>query len=335
MLAEYGLQANQFSVRKINTGHINYTFNVSPGYVLQRINRKIFLEPQILADNLRIASAYLKASTPDYLFLNPIQSLKGKELVYDQHGFPWRLFPYIPNSVTLNEVADAAQAREAATAFGRLSKHLSGCDVTLFKEVIPQFHDLSARFELFKQSLNNSQAETKEAAMDVISGYLRFEYLVDDYQQLIDSGKLKLRVMHNDTKINNVLFDKQTYEALCVIDLDTLMPGYFIYDLGDMIRTFVCPVSEEEKDYSKIVVRKEILDAVMEGYLAEMSEVLTGDELTATPLAGPTMTFMIGLRFLTDYLNGDIYFSTSYPRQNLIRATNQLNLLEKLVDISV
>jgi hypothetical protein len=138
------------------------------------------------------------------------------------------------------------------------------------------------------------------------------------------------RIQHNDTKINNILFDKKTDKANCVIDLDTLMPGYFIYDVGDMIRTFVSPVSEEEKDLNKIIIRKEILDAVIDGYLSQMGDVLTKKEKTLIPFGGMMMTYIMGLRFLTDFLNGDVYYQTTYPGQNSIRASNQFYFLDLL-----
>jgi len=332
VLATYRLDARKFSIQRINSGHINYTFKVEPGYILQRINKLVFLQPEAISNNLRVAADFLQKQVPEYLFLGAVKNVRGEDLVQDDEGYSWRLFPYIPNTITINEVENANQAKAAARAFARLSRHLSGCDISLFKETIPQFHDLSFRFAQFKQALSATQANRKEMATEVCHSYLRLDHLVKEYEQLIRSGKLKPRVMHNDTKINNVLFDKTTSEAVCVIDLDTLMPGYFIFDLGDMMRTFVSPVSEEESDFTKIKVRPDIKAAIIEGYLSEMGDELSADEINSIPFAGPMMTYMIGLRFLTDYLNGDVYFQTSYPHQNLNRAKNQLQLLEKLVD---
>jgi Ser/Thr protein kinase RdoA (MazF antagonist) len=149
-------------------------------------------------------------------------------------------------------------------------------------------------------------------------------------RSLIESGSLKPRITHNDTKINNVLFDSTTQKAVCAIDLDTLMPGYFIYDLGDMIRTFVSPVDEEEKDISKIFVRKNIYDSLIQGYLSQMNDTLTSEENKAIPFSGLMMTYIMALRMLTDFLNGDVYYQIRYEGQNLVRATNQLKLLEEL-----
>ncbi|MBX2941861.1 MAG: aminoglycoside phosphotransferase family protein [Cyclobacteriaceae bacterium] len=330
VLQSYGLKPSELSIERINSGHINRTYKVAPGYILQRINKQVFLNPKALSDNLRVASDFLKTQAPDYLFLHAIKTFSGDDLVLDDDGYPWRLFPYFENTITIDEVNTKQQAYAAARAFGLLSRHLSGCDINKFEETIPQFHDLSLRYTQFEEALKKATAERKRLTAQLIDGYVHYNYLVNKYNDLTHSNQLKLRVTHNDTKINNVLFERNSDKVVCVIDLDTLMPGYFIYDLGDMIRTFVSPSSEEETDVSKIEIRKEIYDAILDGYLAEMDSILSNEEKRAIPLAGSIMTYMIGLRFLTDFLSGDIYFHTSYAHQNLNRATNQLYLLKRL-----
>lgn len=330
VLKAYGLNASQLSIERINSGHINYTYKVLPGYVLQRINKNVFLQPRVLSDNLKEASSFLKQNAPDYLFLHAIKTLSGEDLFFDEEGYPWRLFPYFENTVSINEVANDKQAYAAAQAFGQLSRQLQGCDISKFQETIPRFHDLSLRYEQFEMALSTSSSERIQLANELIDKYKSYKYLVEKYTNLIRSNQLILRIIHNDTKINNVLFERDTNKIVCVIDLDTLMPGYFIYDLGDMIRTFVSPVSEEEIDFSKIKIREEIHQAILDGYLSEMGTILSDEEKLAIPIAGSIMTYMIGLRFLTDFLNGDTYYQTSYPRQNINRAKNQLYLLELL-----
>jgi Ser/Thr protein kinase RdoA (MazF antagonist) len=330
VLKAYGLNSSQLSIERINSGHINYTYKVLPGYVLQRINKNVFRQPKVLSDNLKEASSFLKQNAPDYLFLHAIKTLSGEDLFFDEEGYPWRLFPYFENTVSINEVANDRQAYAAAKAFGQLSRQLQGCDISKFRETIPRFHDLSLRYEQFEMALSASSSERIQLANELIDKYKSYNYLVDKYTDLIQSNQLLLRVTHNDTKINNVLFERDTNKVVCVIDLDTLMPGYFIYDLGDMIRTFVSPVSEEEIDFSKIEIRKEIYQAILEGYLSEMDTILSDEEKLTIPIAGSIMTYMIGLRFLTDFLNGDTYYQTSYPHQNINRAKNQFYLLELL-----
>jgi len=330
VLQAYGLNPSEFSVERIDSGHINYTYKVEPGYILQRINKNVFLRPQVLSQNLKVASSYLKQNAPDYLFLHAINATSGEDLVFDKEGYPWRLFPYFKNTITINEVDTPQQAYSAARAFGLLSRHLSGCDVSKLEETIPRFHDLSLRYQQFKESLSKASDERKHLAHDLIDKYVHYDYLVNRYQSLVHGNRMHLRITHNDTKINNVLFERGTDKVVCVIDLDTLMPGYFLYDLGDMIRTFVSPASEEETEFSKIKIRKEIYQAIIDGYLSEMDSILTIEEKLLIPLAGSIMTYMIGLRFLTDFLNGDTYYQTSYLHQNMNRAANQLYLLELL-----
>jgi Ser/Thr protein kinase RdoA (MazF antagonist) len=186
------------------------------------------------------------------------------------------------------------------------------------------------RFNQFQHAVANASGERLEIAKDDIKDCQEFFFLVKEYESLINTGAMPLRIMHNDTKISNILFDQNTRKAVCVIDLDTLMPGYFIYDLGDMIRTFVSPVSEEERDLNKIVIRKPIYDSLLKGYLSEMDGVLKDEERKAVDFSGKMMTYIMALRILADYLNGDIYYNTTYPRQNLVRAKNQISLLKKL-----
>ncbi|MFZ1807493.1 MAG: aminoglycoside phosphotransferase family protein [Cyclobacteriaceae bacterium] len=330
VLQAYGIDSSQVSVERINSGHINYTYKVEPGYVLQRINKNVFLQPRVLSENLKVVSSFLKKNAPDYLFLHAVNTLSGDDLFFDEEGYPWRLFPYFVNTETINEVETVEQAYSAAKAFGLLSSQLTGCDISRFEETIPRFHDLSLRYEQFENAFLQASTERKHKVNELIDRYKHYDYLVSQYKNLIQSNQLQLRVTHNDTKINNVLFERGTDHVVCVIDLDTLMPGYFIYDLGDMIRTFVSPASEEETDISKIKVRKEIHKAILDGYLSEMNEILSDAEKLVIPLAGSIMTYMIGLRFLTDYLNGDTYYQISYPDQNMNRANNQLHLLDLL-----
>jgi Ser/Thr protein kinase RdoA (MazF antagonist) len=332
VLKAFGLRLSDFQCDRITTGHINFTYKLSGShhFILQRVNKNIFKQPEIIANNIRLASDHLKKHYPDYLFLGSIPSLKGEEMVYDDEGFPWRLFPFISNVVTINDVQTETEAYNAAMEFGKLAGHLWNCEMTPFKESIPQFHNLQLRFHQFETALVKGSEERKRQAEKAINQAMAQSYLVTEYLDLIRSGTLQLHIMHNDTKINNILFDQSSRKAVCVIDLDTLMPGYFIYDLGDMIRTFVSPVSEEEKDAEKIIFRENIYRSLIDGYFASMSQCLSDKEKSLAPFSGYMMTYIMALRFLTDYLNGDIYYQTHYQEQNLVRAQNQLHLLSTL-----
>ena len=335
ILPSFGLHASAFRIDRIGTGHIHQTFKLKgpKSFILQRVNKDVFKNPEIIASNLRTAGNYLTSHSPEYIFLKSVISETRQEMVYDAQGFPWRLFPYIENTFSIDKVDTLEEAFGAATEFGRLTRYLDGVNVGLFRETIPNFHDLALRYNQFGEALAASTSDRKEEAKDCIDAGRKTATLVDQYNQLIKSGSLRLRITHNDTKINNILFDTTTRKAVCVIDLDTLMPGYFIYDLGDMIRTFVCPVSEEEKDLSAVVVRREMYEAVVKGYLSQMREVMSPKEVAAIPFAGKMMTCIMALRFLADYLCGDTYYHTTYPGQNLVRARNQFRLLEKLQEL--
>ena len=333
ILRRYNLEAADYVIDRIGSGHIHATYKVSGvrSYVLQRVNKNVFKEPELIARNLRNAADYLRKNSPNYLFPSVIPSLEGREMVYDEEGFPWRLFPYIDNTVTVDSVSSVDQAREAAQAFARLSRLLDQAEVKDFSPTIPRFHDLGLRKRQFEEAIAGAGGRIgmAAAAIDVARN---FYPLVDEYETLIRSGSLRERIVHNDTKINNVLFDRTTGKTVAVVDLDTLMPGYFIYDLGDMVRTFVCPVSEEERDLSKIEFRKEIYDGLMAGYLSEMDEVMSAEERKVTAFAGKMMTYIMALRFLADFLRGNTYYHITYEEQNLVRARNQLRLLEILAE---
>ncbi len=317
---------------RIGSGHINYTFKIGgePSFILQRINKNVFKEPEVIAKNIRHAANYLREHHPHFIFMANLHTLDGKEMAYDDEGFPWRLYPLIDHSFTIDQLETDEQAFEAAKAFGKLCQNLDGCDVNHFKPVIKGFQDLSLRYQQFEDALASTSKEKLIEANESILSAKQFSFLVKKYEDLIQSGALKLRIVHNDTKINNILFDGITGQTICAIDLDTLMPGYFIYDLGDMVRTFVSPISEEEKNLEKIVFRKNIYDSLMKGYLSQMNDVMSHEEKQAIPFSGLMMTYIMALRFLADYLNGDVYYHTTYPGQNLVRAKNQFRFLEVL-----
>lgn len=335
ILQAYNFDKLQVKIAPLGAGHINQTFKVIQGsacYVLQRINKLVFIKPEYIAENIRLVANHLDKNFPDYYFLKPVLSASGNDIEFDRDNHPWRLFPFVENGVTKEMLTSELEAFEAARGFAALIQRLSTCSLENIKPTIERFHDLTWRVEQFRESISMAEQSRLETAAEAIADANRFSFLADEYKTLINSGDLQLRITHNDTKINNILFDKESDKARCVIDLDTLMPGYFIYDLGDLIRTCVSPVSEEETDLSKIVFRKNFYDAVVSGYLIEMGEALTKKELNAVSFSGLMMTYIMALRFLTDYLKGDVYYSVRYDGQNLNRAKNQFKLLQLLYD---
>ncbi|GEP92220.1 Phosphotransferase enzyme family protein [Chitinophaga terrae (ex Kim and Jung 2007)] len=336
ILQAFGLEPEGLNVRKFGSGHINNTFLLekkqdSSKYVLQKINVNVFKEPGIIAANQRMAADYLAVNHPGYLFITPIPTVNGEELFVINNEY-WRLIPFIAGSVTVDQADNPKQAYEAAKQFGRLASYLSGIDLKPFKASIPNFHNLTLRYSAFQDAIKNAEEDRKAAAEGMIEDFLRYSDIAVTYEQLKTDPEFKDRLMHHDTKINNVLLNKTTFEGICVCDLDTLMPGKIISDLGDMVRTYVCPVSEEESDFSKIVVREAYFEALMQGYLEEVGGTLTNVEKQQLFFAGKFMIYMQGIRFLTDYLNGDVYYPTRYPNHNFDRAKNQLVLLQRLIE---
>ncbi|GHB75621.1 phosphotransferase enzyme family protein [Persicitalea jodogahamensis] len=318
--------------RHFGSGHINATFLVEGEdgrkFVLQRINSAVF-QIEAIAHNLRLAAKYLTKHHPDYLFVAPIPTLAGEEMVVLE-GESWRLTPFVPNSTSINEATTPQQAYEAARQFGLLSKNLDGLDLAKFEATIPDFHNLSFRFGQFQDAIAAAPESRREAAVELVAYFLDKSEIVATYESLMQNPDFPDRLMHHDTKINNVLLDADTQRGLAVCDLDTLMPGKVISDLGDMVRTYVSPVSEESVEFEKVVVREEYYKALIEGYLSEMKGVLTETEKSAIFYSGLFLVYMQGIRFLADYLNGDVYYPVKYPEHNLDRAKNQMVLLQDL-----
>jgi hypothetical protein len=237
------------------------------------------------------------------------------------------LFPFIENSHTVDFLTASSQAYEAAKQFGRFTRRLNKFDLSTLSYPLKDFHSLSLRLQQFNEALVNAGNERKTAAATEIAHVLRLADISLEYEKIIHNESIPLRVIHHDTKINNVLFDDEG-NGLCVIDLDTVMPGYFISDVGDMMRTYLAEANEEEQDLDKIKIRDSFFAAIYAGYMEQMSIVLTVNEKHLFIYAGRFMIYMQAVRFLTDYLNRDVYYTASYPGHNLRRAQNQLRLLD-------
>jgi Ser/Thr protein kinase RdoA (MazF antagonist) len=243
----------------------------------------------------------------------------------------FRLAPFVEGSHSIDVVSNAAEAYEAAKQFGKFTKMLRGFDAGSLQLTLPQFHDLEIRFAQFQKSQHTGSAERKKAAGNLMDFLKSKEAIVEEYRNITSNTNFKIRVTHHDTKISNVLFDEMG-KGICVIDLDTVMPGYFISDVGDMMRTYLSPASEEEKDFSRIEVRDDYFIAIVKGYLSEMQAELSATEKRYFVYAGKFLIYMQAMRFAADYLNNDHYYGQKYEGQNLVRATNQTVLLQKLLD---
>lgn len=321
-------------IQPYGNGLINNTWLItdsSQEYILQKINNKIFKEPLNIAGNIETIAAWLKKYHPEYLFVTPVKTIGEKMMVHSNIKGYFRLFPFVKNSHTIDVAEAPEQAFEAAREFGMFTKVLGSLPVKSLKITLPDFHNLSMRYMQFQQACLHGNHERITEAQNEILFLQKHSHIVSAFNVITRSPDFKLRVTHHDTKISNVLFDEQD-KGICVIDLDTVMPGYFISDVGDMMRTYLSPVSEEEKDFNKIEIRDEYFKAVMDGYLGEMADELTGKEIDYFVYAGMFMIYMQAVRFLTDHLNDDIYYGAAYEGHNFIRAQNQIVLLQRLFD---
>lgn len=336
VLSAYGLTETDTVIKTFGSGLINHTWMVEHAgkkYILQRINTEVFHNPQAIAENISRITAYLAEEVPGYFFAAPVTAINGKQMitVEGEDGGAFRLFPFVPGSHSKQVATSASQAFEAAKQFGRFTRLLAGFDAKTLHHTIPSFHDLDLRYKQFLQALENGNAERIRQSAKLINYLKEQSHLVNRFIAIRNNPAFKIRVTHHDTKISNVLFDEND-KALCVIDLDTVMPGYFISDVGDMMRTYLPTVSEEEKDFSKIEIREEIYHAIVNGYQQEMSEELSAEEKQAFFYAAQFMIYMQAIRFLADHINNDVYYGASYPDQNLVRTGNQVVLLQKLME---
>ena len=329
LLAAYGLHVEQCDITGFGSGLINHTWLIvdktsGKRYILQRVNDAIFKKPEDIAFNIRTVKSYLQSHYPDYLFEAPLFTKDGHDIVKTEEGY-FRVFRFIENSYSIDVVEKPQQAYEAARQFGLFTANLDQFDAQSLKITLPNFHNLPLRFQQFEEALANGNKQRIEQAKDEISFLLEHRNIADEASQL---NQLPIRVIHHDTKISNVLFGNDG-KGLCVIDLDTLMPGYFVSDLGDMMRTYLSPANEEEADFTKVEVRIDYFEALLEGYLGAMKAIFTPQEKEFIVYSGQFMIYMQALRFITDHLNNDSYYGTRYEGHNFVRGGNQISLLKK------
>lgn len=316
------------SSKLIQQGLINQSWEIQTkqggAYILQTINHQVFKQPAIIDENINLISHFLRANHPGYLFTHLVPNILGQTLTYYNNHY-YRAFQKV-NGIALDLIDHLDQAKEAASAFAKFTQILVPLHLEHLKISLPHFHDLTLRYQQFEQALVKGDPNRIQNAKEVIQYLQSQSPIVNTYQQFIHSKEAMLRVTHHDTKISNILFDSHN-KALCVIDLDTVMPGYFISDLGDMCRTYLCKVTEEEKDLNKVQIEKGRWEAIRDGYLSFMQMELSNFELDHFAFAGQFMIYMQALRFITDHLNRDVYYGAKYDGQNYVRAINQMQLL--------
>lgn len=313
----------------VSSGLINRTWKVNEAggqWVLQAINTKVFPEPEKIDDNLQMLSHYLGNYDKNYLFSSPIAH-KGGSTLLPAGEEVYRVFRWWDGTHTVSVVDDSQLAASAAACFGDFTYRLREFPVIKLHTILPGFHDLAWRYFQFDTAVKEGDFHRMKETKESISYLQSKKDLVIQYEKFILHPEVKQRVIHHDTKISNVLLNREN-KAIAVIDLDTVMPGYFISDVGDMFRTYVSPVTEEEPDFDRICIRKEYRDAIVDGYLSSMGSELSAIEQNHIYFGGEMLMYMQALRFLSDYLMHDRYYGSRYEGQNRVRAENQIRLLQ-------
>lgn len=321
-----------FEIILISNGLINSTFKVSDKFktiILQKLNHYVFKQPEDIVNNYLKIYDYLKNHT-DYSIPAPVKTIDHDNYFRDEAMNCWRATCFIEGTFTPEIPKVPEEAYLAAISFGNFTKALSGFNISELKTIIPKFHDLAFRYEQFLEALKKGSVERKEKAANEIE-YLKIQKSpVDFYTGITTNPEYRLRVMHHDAKLSNILFDQKTNKVICPVDFDTIQPGYFFSDLGDMIRSMACTQSESSVDFSSIDIHPDFYKALMNGYKEAIKDEFTVAEKKNIHYSGLIMIYMQALRYMTDYLNNDIYYRIEYKEQNFDRAKNQLVLLKKL-----
>lgn len=336
----------KFAGYKIFTsGHINSTALVEfqtgtlkkERYVLQKINKNVFKNPEEVMENIVSTTSFIKNKlvsngiNPERRVLEFLKSSNGKYFVVDENGDYWRMYKYIDKSTTFDATADLKILEETGKAFGEFQHLLDGFNAEDLNIIIPHFHNTVNRYKIFKETVRENKTQRVFSVVAEIKNYLDLQEYATKMYQMQKEGALPLRVTHNDTKCNNVLFDKKTGNYLCAIDLDTIMPGLVGFDFGDAVRFAASTAAEDERDLEKVTLSLKKFEAITKGFLETAGGSLTKNEIATLPLGAITMTTECGLRFLTDYIDGDNYFKISYPTHNLDRARCQLKLAQEMI----
>ncbi|MCL5280782.1 MAG: aminoglycoside phosphotransferase family protein [Planctomycetes bacterium] len=347
MAHDFPFLARQFRTRgeptdiaAVPVGHINDTFLVATGsnrYVLQRINQIVFTKPvEVMANVARITGhirTKMETAAPGSASrqLAVVATKDGNAYYQDAAGNVWRMYNFIENAVTYDSLQSAALAREAARMFGWFQSMLVDLPGPPLYETIPGFHNTPRRFERFREVVKadaaNRAKDTKAEIEFVFANAAICHVLYD----LVKRSEIPVRIAHNDAKINNVMFDTGTSEGVCVIDLDTVMPGLSVYDFGDLVRTATCPAAEDERDLSKVAVDPQLFEALAQGFIEGAGPFLTPAERQHLVFGGLLITFEQMIRFLTDYLAGDVYYKVHRDDHNLDRTRTQMKLVRSIL----
>ncbi len=340
VVREFEIYGDFLDAAPYGSGHINDTllarFNQSGEivrYIVQRINKNVFKKPPELMENISRALCHIRGKLSgrrdaSRRALTLVPTRKGEPFLLTESGDFWRCYLFIERAKTYDILESAEQAHSAAKAFGSFQMMLSDLGGARLHETIPGFHNTPGRLAGFDAALSKDAAKRASLAKAEIDFVERHRHIAPVLLELQRKGEIPERITHNDTKINNVMLDDETGEGICVIDLDTLMPGLSAYDFGDLVRTSVSPAAEDERNLAKVDARTEVFEALAKGFVEGYQGHLTAKELELLPFSGALITFEIGLRFLTDFLDGDKYFKVHREGHNLDRCRTQFRLVE-------
>ncbi len=321
-------------------GHINKTYHITTDsgceYILQNINQYVFPEPVKVMENVSAVTNFLRSKDPEPTHaIHFLPTKDGKYYHLDKTGLYWRMYDFI-GGFCLDAPESEEDFYQSALAFGRFQALLADFPAHTLHQTIPNFHNTVDRYRLLRQSMEADPWGRLANVQEEISFIMKNEEQACSLQYLLEEGKLPLRVTHNDTKLNNVLLDKESRKALCVLDLDTVMPGLSLHDFGDSIRFGAATAAEDTQDLEKMGLDLHLFEVYTRGFL-ESATGLTDLEIRLLPMGAFVITLELGTRFLKDYLDGDRYFGVSYPEHNLVRARAQLKLaadmLYKMADM--
>jgi len=343
-MEKFDILGDFVSAEPYGNGHINDTYAIQfdqggtkVRYIAQRINDNIFREPAKVMENIVHVTRHIREKAEakgiedtSRRVLTLVQTRDGEDFAHDQDGHVWRCYIFIEGAKSWDILETPQQAYEAAKAFGMFQRDLMDYNGPKLFETIPLFHHTKSRFSVLRRAIEDDKKNRAIGVKKEIEFAMSREILADSLLSLQQRGEIPERITHNDTKLNNVLLDNATGEGICVLDLDTVMPGLSLYDFGDMVRTATNPVAEDELDISKVKVQAPMFEAIAKGYIEGTAGSLLPIERENMVTSGKLLTFECGIRFLTDYLQGDVYFKTKRESHNLDRCRTQFALVASL-----
>ena len=335
IISLFQLQGAPVRCERYGNGHINETYlletDAPHAYILQKVNRHVFPDIPNLMRNIELVTSYLWQQTPDpRRVLTLVPTVDGQTYLEDPDGEFWRVYEFVTDSLCLDHPENERDLQQSGLAFGTFQNQLAAFPAHMLTETIPHFHDTPVRYQQLKDANRMDRAGHVKEAEAEIEAYMAFEKYAGFLMDLLKKGELPLRVTHNDTKLNNVLLDAATRTPLCVIDLDTVMPGLAANDFGDSIRFGAATAREDEQDLSKVGMSLQLFEAYSRGFLSACGARLTPLEKETLPMGAMLMTLECGSRFLADYFNGDVYFHNARPGQNLYRARTHIKMAQDM-----